>query len=245
MITEYNRPAHAMEPLRIVYPTEDRKYYVGCVCQHAPGRWRVRIRSPYPLCDKMFDTEAEARQFHRSYCIKMGYVKNIIYVYENHAEMALHNNELTKIDIADIERVQALIWHKHNGVTDDCVQSSNPRTILHHHLLEFTAHSGLSVDHINRNPMDNRRVNLRIANNKTQCINRNQNSRNTSGYAGVTYNSGSKCWVAAWEHEGKRCSRAFSVAKYGDNAKVLAIAHRKHIETTHPDYILALQVPLA
>lgn len=44
---------------------------------------------------------------------------------------------------------------------------------------------GELTDHINRNKLDNRRENLRVANKSINTINRGQDPRNTTGYKGV------------------------------------------------------------
>lgn len=63
--------------------------------------------------------------------------------------------------------------------------------LLHRYLLKPS--KGLTIDHLNRNPLDNRRCNLRIC---TQFEN-NQNQRhNTSGKVGVSYSKQDKRFIA-------------------------------------------------
>ncbi len=65
---------------------------------------------------------------------------------------------------------------------------------LHQLLLPRVA--GLMADHINRNKLDNRRVNLRLVNKSENNRNRTQHN-NTSGFIGVTrHSNNSQRWVA-------------------------------------------------
>ena len=93
------------------------------------------------------------------------------------------------------------------------------------------AKSGEVVDHINRNGLDNTKENLRIVN--TSINNRNASLRNdnSSGTKGVSYEKG-KRYKAEWRDlNGKRRSKSFSIAKYGEQEALrLAIKHRRLIE---------------
>ncbi len=81
------------------------------------------------------------------------------------------------------------------------------------------------VDHINRNPFDNRICNLEKSTNKLNSNNRNISISNTSGYTGVLYTG--KSWIAHIKQDGITYSKNFSVNKYGnDLAKEYAISKR-------------------
>lgn len=52
------------------------------------------------------------------------------------------------------------------------------------------------IDHINRNPSDNRIINLRLVTRQQNCLNRRMNKNNTSGVTGVTWNKQINKWQA-------------------------------------------------
>jgi hypothetical protein len=71
----------------------------------------------------------------------------------------------------------------------------NYKTMRMHRMI-LNPPNGLVVDHINRNKLDNRRSNLRIATTSQNMLNANRRSNNKSGFNGVTYSTRDKRWVA-------------------------------------------------
>lgn len=74
------------------------------------------------------------------------------------------------------------------------------RTIcLHRHLMGLEPGDKQWVDHINRNPLDNRLENLRLSNPQLNAQNRNADRGSTSTHRGVYLHRMAKRWVAqAW-----------------------------------------------
>lgn len=92
------------------------------------------------------------------------------------------------IDIADVEKCSKLTWQiKFAKETQQFyVVSSRNRTNeikLHRYLLECP--QGLVVDHINHNPLDNRKTNLRIITTRGNAFNQSRRKDNKSGCSGV------------------------------------------------------------
>ena len=76
--------------------------------------------------------------------------------------------------------------------------SKNPKriTIYMHRLINKTP-EGFETDHVNRNKLDNRRINLRMASKSLNSINRGLRKDNTSGHKGVGWEKKRKKWYAA------------------------------------------------
>ena len=114
---------------------------------------------------------------------------------DGHAEMDLYRKDLsvkciTLIDVEDVERANQFCWGNANGY----VASAGPnreenriafregrpqkKAFLHRWLIGHIP-SGMQVDHINRDPLDNRKANLRI-------VTPQENRFNSEDIGGVT-----------------------------------------------------------
>lgn len=66
-----------------------------------------------------------------------------------------------------------------------------------HHVVAGCPLPGYVIDHINGNPLDNRRCNLRAATKSQNAMNRTKlPSTNTSGYLGVSWSKKDRLWTA-------------------------------------------------
>ncbi len=68
----------------------------------------------------------------------------------------------------------------------------------------ITDNKDVCVDHINHDPLDNRKCNLRIATPQQNMYNKNVYKNNESGYTGVHFYKPSKKWVSYIKAENKR-----------------------------------------
>lgn len=93
----------------------------------------------------------------------------------------------------------------HNGyaVTRRKHNQKGKLTFMHHIVFGTFPSDGL-IDHINRNPLDNRKSNLRVANKSENGMNRQENKNNTSGFKGVTYLKKNNKWMAGIKINYKR-----------------------------------------
>ncbi len=71
------------------------------------------------------------------------------------------------------------------------------------HRLITMAPTGMEVDHINRDRLDNRRVNLRVCTKAENRRNTPMKSFNTSGYKGVSWSHDKQKWAAHIYAEGR------------------------------------------
>lgn len=71
------------------------------------------------------------------------------------------------------------------------------------HTMLIRPPKGMVVDHINGNPSDNQRKNLRICTRAENLRNRGKQKNNSSGYKGVYWSKGRKKWIAQIKIYGK------------------------------------------
>lgn len=167
-------------------------------------------------------------------------IRNMVYEYPTHLEVDLTGGSRMKFDKKGQELVENYCWHK--SKQGYAMTNINGKLHAFHNLLLNHTPCKLTVDHQNKDWLDNRSENLRLVDNRTQMLNQNTRSDNKSGNVGVCYKKTHNAWTSQWTSEdGKQCTKWFTCKKYGnDEAKAMAIAHRKNIEETLPHYRLAL-----
>lgn len=90
-------------------------------------------------------------------------------------------------DINDYEIIKDYCWHKHtDGYIRTCYETTNGRNkyIMMHQLLT----NSKECDHIDGNPSNNRRENLRPSDHMKNMKNLKLYKTNTSGHKGITFN---------------------------------------------------------
>lgn len=232
----------------IVYP-KNRKKYGGYT-----GRDKKLFRCVFTAKTfkyyKCFKTFKEADEHRIEIAKKNGIVKNLLYLKidsetkKEYYEMELQDKTRTKIDISSYDLVDKYIYTKDNKYVirgDEDNTGKRIKIFLHNELCETEDNE--SVDHINRNSLDNRLNNLRSISKSEQCINRNTPKNNTSGTKGVSYNKINKRWEVLY-HIGinKKQFKYFKVNRYKNknDAYIEACICRHNIELTEPYYKNAL-----
>lgn len=91
------------------------------------------------------------------------------------------------IDLEDRVRIDMRKWRQHKGywITSHYQDFQNRPIFLHHYLLGMPIDRSLEVDHINRNPEDNRKSNLRFVTHKANMNNLSIDKRNKVGITGI------------------------------------------------------------
>jgi len=122
-------------------------------------------------------------------------------------EVPFTQGKVAFIDDADADLVSSYKWY---AVLSDrtwyartTITAEGKRRGLYMHRLIMGQPLGLQVDHIDRDGLNNRRDNLRLATNAQNRTNQRINAKNTSGYRGVHWSKQAKKWMAQTEHLGK------------------------------------------
>lgn len=82
-------------------------------------------------------------------------------------------------DLSDWESLKDCYWQNDHGYA---IAIKNYQQIRFHRVVLNVKDPKIQVDHINGNPLDNRKSNLRICTNQENSFNKYKNSNNTSGY---------------------------------------------------------------
>lgn len=122
--------------------------------------------------------------------------------------LAMYTNSgrtyVTEFDLADLGEVVQDHWRP---VRYKNVIYARGKTYMHRLILG--AQRGELADHINRNGLDNRRSNLRVADRALNSMNCGVKCDNTSGYRGVFWDSTNQRWIADAKFRGMRYRKVF------------------------------------
>lgn len=120
-------------------------------------------------------------------------------------KIKLTRNKFTIIDDESYCYFENHSWHvtKQGYVARRYTYAKGKTKIILIHRIIMNCPSGLMVDHINRNSLDNRKSNLRICNKSQNAANSKIASNNTSGYRGVKWSKIGKKWMSSIRVMGK------------------------------------------
>ena len=124
--------------------------------------------------------------------------------------ISLSQGRVAIIDDDDYERLSRWKWHARKNGRNWYAQRSERRIkgkqrtiMMHREILGLTFSDGLQIDHINRNGLDNRRLNMRFSTRGENMRNGRKHINNTSGYIGVCWSKSTDRWQAYIRVDGK------------------------------------------
>lgn len=112
------------------------------------------------------------------------------------------------VDASQKEFVRSRKWYatgpKHKQYISCFLYKDGKQKSVSLHRALMGSPDGMQVDHINGNPLDNRLCNLRIAKRAENMWNMGRNSKNTSGYKGVSWMATNNKWQVKIRVNGER-----------------------------------------
>jgi hypothetical protein len=124
-------------------------------------------------------------------------------------EIPLSQGKFALVDEGDYDRLSKHTWSavKRKGQSSYYAEyrSTDGHTVaMHREVLGLTVYDGKRTDHKNRNGLDNRRSNLRVASPSINTHNGNLRKNNSSGFRGVYWHKIHKKWGVKVGHNGKQ-----------------------------------------
>ena len=134
----------------------------------------------------------------------------------------------------DCVRVNQYSWYyrstaggKEHAIRDEWVpKGGGKRRLVQMHRFILDAPTGMQVDHINHNRLDNRRENLRICTGSQNKMNSKKYKNSSSLYKGVSWCSSTNKWKAQI-----RCdSKLYYLGVYADEWKAAEVYNKAALE---------------
>lgn len=108
------------------------------------------------------------------------------------------------VDDDDYPWLRELRWHVNSSKENYARTTVGGENILMHRLI-MGCGDDLVVDHINRNPLDNRKSNLRVVTKQQNSFNRiGWNKKVSSKFCGVSWRKEARKWVSVIKFNGKQ-----------------------------------------
>lgn len=126
------------------------------------------------LCRKHYLRKYKDRNIERSI-----YDQNTYVIHGEYAEIILYDKNGIEcgraiIDSDDVEKCKKYKWHiKNDGRNKYAISNGSKRVFLHRLIMNYYD-TGMDIDHINRNGLDNRKSNLRIVTRSRNIMNQDE-----------------------------------------------------------------------
>jgi len=140
-------------------------------------------------------------------------IHNLIYYDEKKdiCEVELTKGYRAKFDYADLKLVQSYRWSTSHNYARTVIDG---KSVYLHNLIMNHIPGEITVDFINRDSMDNRRVNLRLADRFLQASNIKTPSHNTIGQIDVSYRKNRDSWRVRIVRKKELTYKSFSCCSY-------------------------------
>jgi len=213
----------------------------GRTSETHPNRVSFDTKSGMVLCDK------HKMQFKRygRFIEQTRFEPNKIEILDNYAKVYLNNFhgdivDFFIIDIEDIDKIKAYKWFKKKDgriVSNIVKENATTSHIRAHNLVMGYEWESLydMIDHIDRNPKNNRKSNLRVVDAQTNVINRDIQINNTSGVTGVTLSSNKSKYIAQLKFN-RKMMRFGSYSEFKDAVMARAKAEAEYFGIKSVNY---------
>lgn len=143
------------------------------------------------------------------------------------------------VDEDDVSLVEGYRWNVRRAgrrgetlyaLSSEWASPGRQRNVWMHRLI-LPCEAGMTVDHINRNGLDNRRSNLRIATHAENVNNQVRRSSNSSGFKGVYWKKEHNAWLSQIRSGG----RSWFLGYFSDPV-LAAIAYDQAAQALHGEF---------
>lgn len=132
------------------------------------------------------------------------------------------------IDVEDVEKAQ-----QHKWFLDGLGYAKNNRIgYYHNYILGHDTKSNFEIDHMDNNPLNNKKSNLRKCTHQQNCCNR----KNKSGYKGVSFRDGQ------WWARIRVSYRYVFIGRYSTEIEA-ALAYNKKAKELHGEFASLNKIP--
>lgn len=146
-----------------------------------------------------------------------------------------------QFDEEDAPLIAAYSWHVVNGYVQTEIGSrkNGTRRTMRLHRLILQPQDNEIVDHINRDPLDNRRANLRIADRSKNGMNRTAQANNKSGFKGVCKKYKRGKWTGNWQANITVRGKSYNLGTTFPTPELAHAAYVKAAEQLHGEFACA------
>lgn len=130
------------------------------------------------------------------------------------------------VEDADFGFLSRFYWHMNGRYAERNIKGGKKQVKIKMHRAIMNAPKGMEVDHINGNPLDNRRENLRICTHAENTRNKVRKNNSSSGFKGVVFHKQTNKWQAQIRTNNKTlylglfANKKEAACTYNEKAKV-------------------------